>query len=236
MTDLETNGWDWIRSAVSLEACHRLAGLLDSVFAESASTLRHGTNIYGARNLIQICPVSIEWLEEPRVREVCQALLGGECGIVRGLYFDKPPGSSWTLPWHQDLTIAVKDNRLPSSNFSHPTRKAAVDHVEAPTWLLESMLTLRLHLDAMTSENGPLLVRPGTHRQGKLRESQAPASSAVQELHCQAGDCLIMRPLLSHSSRLSDENCMLHRRVVHIELSSVRDLPDKYQWNLFRPL
>ena len=95
------------------------------------------------------------------------------------LYFDKPPGESWALPWHKDLAIAVRDNRLPSDHFARPTTKYGVPHVEAPAWLLERMLTARLHLDEVTDENGPLRVLPGSHRDGK--ES---GSGRVNEVRC----------------------------------------------------
>jgi ectoine hydroxylase-related dioxygenase (phytanoyl-CoA dioxygenase family) len=86
---------------------------------------------------------------------------------VRTLFFDKPPGQSWALPWHKDLTVAVRDNRLPSPHFVRPTRKGGVPHVEAPLSVLEAMLTARVHLDAATEENGALQVVPGSHRAGK---------------------------------------------------------------------
>ena len=75
-------------------------------------------------------------------------VLGEECGLVRGLYFDKPPDQSWSLPWHRDQTIAVADNRLPTTYFRNPTKKEGVLHVEAPRELLQQMLTLRIHLIA----------------------------------------------------------------------------------------
>ncbi len=40
-------------------------------------------------------------------------------------------------------------------------------HTEPPLSVLESMVTLRLHLDEITPENGPLQVASGTHRTGK---------------------------------------------------------------------
>src|SRR6185437_14142607 len=78
---------------------------------------------------------------------ILAAILGPKFGLVRILFFDKPPRQTWALPWHKDLTVAVRDNRLPSQHFAKPTRKAGVPHVEAPQAILESMLTARIHLD-----------------------------------------------------------------------------------------
>ncbi|MFN7891158.1 MAG: phytanoyl-CoA dioxygenase family protein, partial [Pirellula sp.] len=59
----------------------------------------------------------------------------------------------------------------------------------------------RVHLDAMGPENGPLYVRPGSHRFGKLREeSSAIAASEGKPIYCDQGSVMLMRPLLSHSS------------------------------------
>ncbi len=41
--------------------------------------------------------------------------------------------------------------------------KAGVPHVIASDSLLRQMLTLRIHLDDVTDENGPLRVIPGSH-------------------------------------------------------------------------
>jgi len=67
-------------------------------------------------------------------------VLGPQGGLTRGLYFDKPPGNSWALPWHRDLTIAVKQHG-PLGCFTNPTKKAGVPHVQAPAELLARMVT-----------------------------------------------------------------------------------------------
>jgi hypothetical protein len=57
-----------------------------------------------------------------------------------------------------------------------PTVKAGIPHLVAPQWLLERMLTIRVHLDEVTHENGPLVVQPGSHRgeraDGQLEDGQ----------------------------------------------------------------
>lgn len=54
--------------------------------------------ICGARNLVRIWPNVISILRRPPLREFLAELLGAEAGLVRGLYFDKPPGHGWALP------------------------------------------------------------------------------------------------------------------------------------------
>src|SRR5262249_2507786 len=161
----------------------------------------------------------------PPLPEVLDAVLGPGCGLVRVLFFDKPPEASWALPWHKDLTVAVRDNTLPSAHFGRPTRKAGLPHVEAPAWLLERMLTARVHLDEVTEENGPLRVLPGSHRAGKELNAGAAEPRSIL---AGRGDVLLMRPLLAHASGHSAPGTARHRRILHLEFAGVRELPDGY--------
>src|SRR5262245_10710075 len=118
-----------------------LASTLAGSVGQDASIRGQEGTVYAARNLLRLWPgLPAVWPWPPLV-DCLQSVLGPRLGLVRVLYFDKPPGQTWALPWHKDLTIAVRDNRLPRGRFSHPTRKAGVPHVEAPVEVLESMLT-----------------------------------------------------------------------------------------------
>jgi ectoine hydroxylase-related dioxygenase (phytanoyl-CoA dioxygenase family) len=150
--------------------------------------------------------------------------------MVRALYFDKPPDRSWSLPWHRDRTIAVKRNDVLTDDFRKPTMKSGIPHVEAPESLLANMLTLRIHLDAMTAENGPLSVIPGSHI------VQRESMRQPVQLNADAGDVLAMRPLLSHSSTASREGTTMHRRVIHLEFAPHAELPDGFEWHSFSPI
>jgi ectoine hydroxylase-related dioxygenase (phytanoyl-CoA dioxygenase family) len=212
-------------------------GRLQAKVAEQSVT-------YGSRNLLSLFPEVVNLLALPVIAQACASILGASYGVVRGLYFDKPPGLSWSLPWHQDLTIAVKEHQptQPESTqesmdgFSKPTVKAGVCHVEAPTWLLENMLTVRIHIDAMCDHNGPVLVQRGSHRAGKLTHHLEPCLSEITEIHCSVGSVMLMRPLLSHSSIASKPDSNMHRRIVHLELSSFEILPNGYSWQSFVPV
>ncbi len=235
LNELDESGYAWVRDSVASEQRHATSEKLEIALSNADSSLRNGELIYGARNLLDVFPSCCDLLKIESIRDSCDRVLGSEWGIVRGLFFDKPPGSSWSLPWHQDVTIAVENNQIVSTDFIHPTRKAGVDHLEAPTWLLRRMLTLRFHLDEMSADNGPLLVRSGSHRAGKLIQGGTSDRDESTELHCNAGDCLLMRPLLSHSSRLSSSECQKRRRVIHLELSNCPVLPGGLRWYQYRP-
>src|SRR5262245_28805727 len=54
---------------------------------------------HGARNLLDVWPGSIDLARAPALAEAVCRVLGPAAGVVRGLYFDKPPGEGWALPW-----------------------------------------------------------------------------------------------------------------------------------------
>ncbi len=182
--------------------------------------------VCAARNLLFLWPEVIGLVRHPRLRDVLIELLGPDAGIVRALYFDKPPGCGWALPWHKDYNIAVRSHGL-IGQFRKPTTKAGVPHVEAPEYLLRRMVTVRIHLDEMNDDNGPLRVIPGSHASYETVESPARPPIVV---HCQAGDAFLMRPLLTHASAHCEPDCTRHRRIVHLECAAEPELPDGYQW------
>jgi ectoine hydroxylase-related dioxygenase (phytanoyl-CoA dioxygenase family) len=92
------------------------------------------------------------------------------------------------------------------------------------------MLTVRVHLDDVIDENGPLRVLLGSHRSGKVMQTEdaAPISVLVKR-----GDVLLMRPLLAHGSRASHPDTERHRRILHLEFASSPEIPDDYSWHDF---
>jgi hypothetical protein len=187
---------------------------------------------YGARNLLDLWPGVVDLLRAPVLKEALLEVLGGGAGAVRVLYFDKPPGHSWALPWHKDYSLAVQAHGATGA-FTKPTLKAGVPHVVAPQHVLDRMLTVRIHLDDMTPQNGPLRVIPGSHR--AYHQKDDPPREAVA-LHCRAGDVLLMRPLVTHASGHSKADAGLHRRIVHLECAADAELPEGYAWRWFVPV
>ncbi|MCB9922914.1 MAG: phytanoyl-CoA dioxygenase family protein [Planctomycetaceae bacterium] len=214
-------------------AIAQLSICLQQLPPSSASVRSRNGFVYALRNLLDLFPeAKAIWKQSP-LPELLRATLGEKAGLVRGLYFDKPPERSWSLPWHKDLAIAVRNNRLLSSSFRNPTQKAGVAHIEAPRFVLESMLTLRIHLDDTTKENGALRVLPGSHR---IEASEDKCEGAGKLIVANAGDVLAMRPLLSHCSGTSHPETQRQRRIIHLEFAANRRLPDDFEWSYFQPL
>jgi ectoine hydroxylase-related dioxygenase (phytanoyl-CoA dioxygenase family) len=139
--------------------------------------------------------------------------------LVRTILFNKTPDTNWYVTWHQDKTVSV------SEKFDHPewknwSLKEGVLHVQPPLAVLENMVTIRIHLDDTTQDNGCLKVISGSHRYGLL--SQEKINEIVAQnpsVYCEActGDALIMRPHLLHASSKSIDPSQ--RRVLHLEFS-----------------
>lgn len=229
LEQLERDGYARMPGVVERAEVERIVTALEKAFAAAGDDPAI-LGPYGVRNVVELWPEADVVWRQPALVAVLRRLLGPKFGLVRTLYFDKPPGQSWALPWHKDLTIAVCDNSRPSERFTKPTRKAGVPHVEAPVEVLEEMVTARLHLDEVTEENGPLKVLPGSQRTGK--ELRLGETEPVT-LGAERGEVLLMRPLLVHSSGLSRVDTKRHRRILHFEFAAREELPEGYAWHRY---
>ena len=231
--ELERDGFRILPRAVDADMVERLLSVFDDAFADDSQSVRARSSrghVYAARNLIESIPeVTDVWQSDPMLR-LLREVLGDSFGLVRALFFDKPPERTWNLPWHKDTSISVKDNSTKSQSFSRPTIKAGVPHVIASDELLRQMLTLRIHLDEVTDENGPLRVIPRSH---VASDSEGNGVDCAVTIHAAPGDVLAMRPLISHASGASVEGTLRHRRILHLEFASSERLPDGYQWHDF---
>ena len=72
----------------------------------------------GIRNLLELAPSIRKLAQSQEIRSLVEPILGDTARVVRGIFFDKQPSANWKVPWHQDLTIAVK-NRLDLPDY-HP--------------------------------------------------------------------------------------------------------------------
>lgn len=203
---------------------------------EELSTLRtsktdaRNASLYGVRNLLELSPRVREFSKSKAVTEITEHFLGGNAKVVRAIYFNKTESANWKVPWHQDLTIAVKE-RVDFDGYHPWTRKAGILHVQPPLSILKNMLTLRFHLDDAGEENGALKVIAKSHLIGRLSADQIKNIRTANETtmcRVKRGDCLVMRPLLLHSSSAGINPTQ--RRVIHFECASVQ-LPGGLQWH-----
>jgi len=208
MTNLETDGVTIIKR-VAHEAVLALRPFDE--FAAGAP---------GARNFD--CPDSVSALiaGEGALGSLASALAGYRMNAVRVLFFDKTPAANWSVPWHQDRTIAVRQH-YDVPGFGPWSSKDGVVHVEPPVAVLQDMLTLRLFVDDCGVDNGPLAVARGSHRLGRVPAADVKAIAERSEIFVgtgRSGDVLAMKLLAIHSSRRS--TAPGHRRVLHVDYAA----------------
>lgn len=187
-----------------------------------------GRRAGGVRNVLAV-PAVAGVVGSPAVRALVEPVLGVAAVPVRGIWFDKTPGANWRVPWHQDLTVAVRDRRE-AAGWGPWSVKAGVVHVQPPAAVLAGVVTVRLHLDDCGPDNGPLRVVPGSHRGGVLDAAGVErCRGGTAEVACTvaAGGAVLMRPLLLHAS--SPAAVPGHRRVLHVEFAA-GPLPDGLAW------
>lgn len=161
---------------------------------------------------------------DTRLLNLARSVLGDSAIAFRATFFDKSPDSNWLVGWHQDTALPLA-SRFENPEWGPWSIKDGIHYAHAPRTALEQVIALRVHLDDSTSENGPLRVIPGTHRQGVLTDlqiQQIASDKEVVECTVGTGGVIAMRPLVIHAS--SKSRSAMPRRVLHIEYASTRNL------------
>lgn len=177
----------------------------------------------GARHLMAH-PAVAELASDARLRALARRELGAHAVPYRATLFEKSDRANWLVAWHQDTALPL-ESIFDAPDWGPWSRKVGIVYAHAPTWALERIVALRVHLDACRSENGPLRVYPGSHQLGVLPDAKVIAYAAAHEPHeclVDRGGVLAMRPLVIHAS--SKAQAKGSRRVLHIEYSDSLDL------------
>ncbi|MDU0372637.1 phytanoyl-CoA dioxygenase family protein [Hymenobacter endophyticus] len=224
---LRTGGYAILPNIFSPEETDGLLRTIESVEAGSAN-FRRSQDVFAIRNLLGEVPQLWPQLLTPQLRAVLAELFPGQTPhLVKAIYFDKPAGSNWLVAWHQDVMVAV-DTRLDLPGYGPWTTKAGETTVLPPREILESIITLRLHLDDCDATNGALRVVPGSHRHGVIPNDQHPVFTPHAVTYAvPAGGLMLMQPLTLHASNRSTSN--QPRRVIHLEFSAA-ELPAGLHW------
>ncbi len=134
---------------------------------------------------------------------------------VQCTYFEKSAQRNWLVPVHQDLSIAVRA-RSDAQQYSAWSTKEAIVFVQPPLAVLQSLVAVRLHLDACGPMDGPLHVIAGTHHRGVIGPIEAARlrqETSADICTVAAGTAMVMKPLLLHASSKAAGSS--RRRVLH---------------------
>ena len=149
---------------------------------------------------------------------------------VQCTYFEKSVDRNWLVPIHQDLSIPVR------TRVEHPalrgwSEKEGTTFVQPPVELLETLVAVRVHLDACSADDGLLQFVPGTHVLGRIDAAEASRlrqNGPVVTCAVERGGVLVMRPLALHAS--SKATGTSRRRVLHFVFGPAA-LPYGLKWD-----
>ncbi|MBY0568257.1 MAG: phytanoyl-CoA dioxygenase family protein [Hyphomonadaceae bacterium] len=148
---------------------------------------------------------------------------------VRVIAFNKTEDNNWTLPWHQDRVVALRE-RVEMPGFNNWTNKAGTWHAEPPIELLERIIFARVHLDPADEENGCLQLALGTHARGKITAANAEViatAAPIENCVAKRGDVLFAKALILHRS--SPSRVSAGRRAIRVDYCA-EDLPAPLTW------
>ena len=182
----------------------------------------------GKRHLTGLKEPIADLLNDSKLKPILEKIIGGSFRPVRTIFFKKDLTANWFVPWHQDLTVALKRKRS-HPEFTKWTIKNNVPHAEAPMSLLSKMVTLRLFLDPANQDNGAMWVAPKSHKLGKLKQDKI--TSLEKKEVCfegEKGALYLFSPLLLHRSEKSKTD--VQRRALQIEIAPKNSLFQPLEW------
>ncbi|MBO0938219.1 phytanoyl-CoA dioxygenase family protein [Fibrella sp. HMF5335] len=228
--ELAQKGFTIVPNVFSTSQLNELAKTIDALSMHSPN-IRQSMDVFAIRNLLQEVPSLPQLLWQGSFNILLDKLIGYYYHAVKGIYFNKPAGSNWIVPWHQDLQISV-DRQENVYGWTNWTNRHGQWSVQPSAYYLNQIYTVRIHLDDCDETNGALKVLVGSHKQGILADPDIQALDKTKAVICNVpkGGLLVMRPLLVHASAKSTSSA--NRRVIHLELTQSH-LPKGLQWREF---
>lgn len=218
MNHIQTQSFEIIRSVFSKDEIKAMREEADHVSrVEGSACVRHLRKKSREFDLLAISGRLLDLLPEG-------------LSPVRSILFDKTPEENWLVPWHQDLTITVEE-KVEVAGYEPWSTKDGSVHVQPPEALLKEMVTIRIHLDQTTKSNGALRVIPKSQTNGKIESKEILSYIDESEFicECDAGDLLLMSPLVLHASMRSEDP--KRRRIIHFEYASLNSLDKQLSWH-----
>ena len=215
--ELNSLGYSIMKSIYSNnEVASILNSIQNSKIKDSDTTSTK--NSYAIRQLINVIPNLKQKLFNKNLTDLLDHLFQSDYFLTKAIYFDKPPKSNWFVPYHQDLSISVNEKTI-IDDYTNWTFKKGQYGVHPPTNILENTITVRIHLDDTTNENGALKVIPESHKKGIIRyDSENWILKNENVCEVEKGGIMLMKPLLLHASNKTTNK--KRRRVIHLEFNN----------------
>ena len=214
---ISKTGYAITENILSLSECNNLIDTLSSHLPNRGRA--------GSRHLMSSSIIE-NLAKDSRLMSMAQTTLGKNAVPFRATLFEKSGQANWLVVWHQDTALPLQSHN-DSKEWGPWSQKTGILYAHAPSWALNRIMALRVHLDASTRENGSLKVIPRSHLAGVLSDEevfQIAKKQEVKECLVGKGGIVVMRPLLIHSS--SKAQIDKPRRVIHIEYADSLQLTE----------
>jgi len=168
-------------------------------------------------NLITYIPFIKHLVHSGDLLSLVNQVLGDITFPTNAFVLDKTQDNNWGLDWHQDLKIAVK-RKIETKGYDNWTVECGIPHTIPPKEILEKRLSVRIHLDDCFIDNGTILIAPGSHKFGIVKEkAEIEKITARETLSCEVekGGVMFIAPLLLHKSPYSTTS--RKRRILQID-------------------
>lgn len=226
--EVEKNGYAIIDAIFSSNEIEAISNEIERESNSSKVTFRKSKDLFAIRQFLKEIPSVEKILFNDALKKVLESFFGKQYFVIKSIYFDKPEESNWFVGYHQDLTISV-DKKIDVEGFSNWTLKQNQFSVQPKKEILDTIFTIRIHLDDTNEENGALKVIPNSHKEGVVRLDTFDFQNSEEKFcNVKQGGIMIMKPLLFHASNKTVNNTK--RRVIHIEFSNIT-LPKELSWS-----
>jgi len=218
-SDLTQKGFEIIENVYSKVELNDIIQLIES---------KEIGDKFGVREFLVYNPDIADKIFTKKLLSIIKSISPNCNQSIKSIYFDKPPNANWIVNWHQDLTINLT-NRKEVVGFKNWRTNQVRTVVQPSREILERIFTIRVYLDDCTKENGALRVIENSHKNGIIEVKDWINHKTGIEKICEvkAGGILMMKPLILHSSRRTENQ--KNRRVIHIEFTD-SELSNGLRW------
>ena len=213
-TELLENGYSILTNIYSKTEANKILACIECI-EKKGSYFSQTKGLFAIRQLINVIPNLKDLIFNQNLTEIVSNLFNSKSFLTKAIYFDKPSESNWFVAYHQDLTISV-DKKVDVKNYINWTFKKGQFGVQPPIKILQSTITVRIHLDKTDKNNGALKIIPKSHLKGIYR-TQSINWEKEKEHICEVekGGVMLMKPLTLHASNRTTNQ--KQRRVIHLE-------------------
>ncbi|EDM44718.1 hypothetical protein SCB49_14140 [unidentified eubacterium SCB49] len=214
--ELDQNGYAVLPNFYSETEIENILDCIDNTEQNGEAFLKT-KDLFAIRQLLINIPELEPLVFNSKLLSLISNLFKNNCYLTKGIYFDKTSQSNWFVPYHQDLSISV-DQKIELDNYNNWTFKKGQYGVQPPLKILQDTITIRIHLDTTTKENGAIKVIPKSHTKGIIRTNSEDWCTQNEHI-CEVpkGGVMLMKPLTLHASNRTTNG--EKRRVIHLEFN-----------------